>query len=378
MHSPTSVRYQVFVSSTFIDLKFERQVILHTLLEMGCIPVGMELFPAANEEQWSYIKRVIAECDYYVLISAGKYGSMGSRGLSYTEMEYRYACEIGKPVIALLHEKPLTLLPRLRETAPLRREMLSKFRKICQRNLCKYWTTVDSLAISFATSLIKLIENQPSAGWINGRHHHEIVADYTKAQQFIRKLADLNQVDFRYSKRQIVHSIQADGSGLLHESFTIIPKHGRFLLYLTRYGFHHRGTLPCKPAVNAWDANDKSPLSVCTLQQDEMSTRFAILLDRPSTVERPKRLNLTCVRQGIWEELLGDNQVDNYLSVERPCDELVLRFEAPLGRTWKSLRSTPSIGSVVKTTSKGAAALTWRMKNLKRVRLGYKLCLNED
>lgn len=68
-------RYQVFVSSTYEDLKAERQEVMHALLELDCIPAGMELFPAANEDQWSLIKKVIKECDYYIVISAGRYGS---------------------------------------------------------------------------------------------------------------------------------------------------------------------------------------------------------------------------------------------------------------------------------------------------------------
>lgn len=43
-------RYQVFVSSTFSDLKDERQGIMQTLMQLDCIPAGMELFPAADEE----------------------------------------------------------------------------------------------------------------------------------------------------------------------------------------------------------------------------------------------------------------------------------------------------------------------------------------
>lgn len=50
-------RYQVFVSSTFLDLQEERQEIMQALLELDCIPSGMELFPAANEDQWSLIKK---------------------------------------------------------------------------------------------------------------------------------------------------------------------------------------------------------------------------------------------------------------------------------------------------------------------------------
>ena len=52
-------RYQVFVSSTFKDLQDERQEIMQALLELDCIPSGMELFPAANEDQWSLIKKVM-------------------------------------------------------------------------------------------------------------------------------------------------------------------------------------------------------------------------------------------------------------------------------------------------------------------------------
>jgi hypothetical protein len=46
-------RYQVFVSSTYEDLKEERQHVIQALLETKCIPLGMELFPAASMEQCS-------------------------------------------------------------------------------------------------------------------------------------------------------------------------------------------------------------------------------------------------------------------------------------------------------------------------------------
>ena len=70
-------RYQVFISSTFVDLKAERLAVLNQLLSINCIPVGMELFPAADEEQFAYIKKLIDESDYYVVIIAGRYASTG-------------------------------------------------------------------------------------------------------------------------------------------------------------------------------------------------------------------------------------------------------------------------------------------------------------
>jgi hypothetical protein len=36
------------------------------ILELGDIPVGMEMFSAADEEQWKLIRRQIDQSDYYV------------------------------------------------------------------------------------------------------------------------------------------------------------------------------------------------------------------------------------------------------------------------------------------------------------------------
>ena len=49
------------------------------------MPAGMELFPAANDDQWNWIKRVIEESDYYVVILAGRYGSVSAKtGMSHS------------------------------------------------------------------------------------------------------------------------------------------------------------------------------------------------------------------------------------------------------------------------------------------------------
>ena len=50
-----AVKYQVFVSSTYEDLKAEREVVVKAVLEMGHIPVGMEMFSAADQQQWQII-----------------------------------------------------------------------------------------------------------------------------------------------------------------------------------------------------------------------------------------------------------------------------------------------------------------------------------
>ena len=52
------VRYQVFVSSTYDDLREERRQATQAIFEAGFFPSGMELFPASDDTRWELIRRV--------------------------------------------------------------------------------------------------------------------------------------------------------------------------------------------------------------------------------------------------------------------------------------------------------------------------------
>ncbi len=97
-------KYQVFISSIYKNLKDVRARAIYTILSMNQFPAGMELFSAADEEQWQIIKETIDSSDYYVLIVGRKYGSIipedPDAGISYTEKEFNYALEQGIPVLA--------------------------------------------------------------------------------------------------------------------------------------------------------------------------------------------------------------------------------------------------------------------------------------
>lgn len=159
-------RYQIFVSSTFSDLQEERQEVMHALLELDCMPSGMELFPAANESQWNLIKKVIDDCDYYILIMGGRYGSIGPDGISYTEMEYRYAASIGKPSIAFLHRNIGKVIAEKTETSPEGKEKLKTFRESVERKMCKHWDSPHELGSVVSRSMIQLIKSTPAVGWV--------------------------------------------------------------------------------------------------------------------------------------------------------------------------------------------------------------------
>lgn len=160
-------RYQVFVSSTYADLKEERRHVTQALMEMDCIPAGMELFPAADEEQWEFIKRIIDDCDYYLLIIGGRYGSTTDEGISYTEKEFDYAVESGLKVIALLHENPDEIPVGKSDISPELRERLEAFReKVSTNRLVKFWSGAKELPGLVALSLSKTIKTFPATGWV--------------------------------------------------------------------------------------------------------------------------------------------------------------------------------------------------------------------
>lgn len=96
----SQTHYQIFVSSTFKDLKNEREAILTAILKLNQFPAGMELFPATNDTAWKHIEKVIKDSDYYVLVIGGKYGSTDETGISYTEKEYDFAVSENIPVLA--------------------------------------------------------------------------------------------------------------------------------------------------------------------------------------------------------------------------------------------------------------------------------------
>ena len=183
-------RYQVFVSSTYEDLKEERQEVMHALLELDCIPAGMELFTAADEDQWSLIKEVIDDCDYYIVIIGGRYGSEDDEGMSYTEKEYRYALEKNKPTIAFLHKKPDDLLAIKIDINEEKRQKLNEFKKLVSNKMVKHWINAKDLGSVVSRSLIKLIKHHPAIGWVRSDliPSEDLTAELLKLRRRIEEL----------------------------------------------------------------------------------------------------------------------------------------------------------------------------------------------
>ena len=160
-------RYQVFVSSTFVDLKDERQAALKAILELDHMPAGMELFPPTDDNAWQLIKDIIDASDYYVLIIGGRYGSTDEAGVGYTEKEYEHAVATKKPVIALLHQKPDKLPREKTETTEASWQKLIAFRaKVEKRHTCVYWNSAEELKAKLIVGVTAETKRHPAVGWV--------------------------------------------------------------------------------------------------------------------------------------------------------------------------------------------------------------------
>ena len=160
-------KFQVFISSTYEDLKEERVAVTQCLLDLGCIPVGMEQFPASGMSQMEYIEKMLQSCDYYILILGGRYGSLAPDGIGYTEKEYDYAKSIGLPIMSFV-VKDVDKLQRGRcEKTDDGRQKLERFReRVCKNSLVNMYENSLELKAAVAVSMQQCVRDFPAVGWI--------------------------------------------------------------------------------------------------------------------------------------------------------------------------------------------------------------------
>lgn len=174
-------KYQIFVSSTFNDLKEERDLVIKAILEMGHIPVGMEMFSAGDEEQWKLIKKQIDDCDYYVVIVAFRYGSMDG-DVSFTEKEYDYAIQIGVPTLGFIVDDTVSWPADKVDKEAAKVGRLNDFKNKIKRKLVSFWTNKEDLYGKVSISLMKQFTTNPRIGWVRANEYNgpEVLSEISR------------------------------------------------------------------------------------------------------------------------------------------------------------------------------------------------------
>jgi len=175
-------KYQVFVSSTYEDLKEERKKVQEVLLMGECIPIGMEAFVADNDEQFNIIKKKIDLCDYYILIIGNRYGSINpDTQLSYTEMEYNYAIDKSLPVLVFASENTNNEY----EESDEKQEKLRAFReKALKSRMASMWKDINDLSLKVVSAISNAKESIMRPGWVRGgKYNTEELLEQLNAQR---------------------------------------------------------------------------------------------------------------------------------------------------------------------------------------------------
>lgn len=186
-------KYEIFVSSAYEGLQEERQALYRAIVALGHVPVGMESFVAADIEQFTFIKSQIDSADCVIVVLATRYGSVNpDTQKSMTELEFSYAEQTGKPVIALVlrpESERFWVAQKMEKGVPNnvlydgRSESLAAFRsRLLKDRMASFWSSADDLGNACTAALSYFEKNaRPGTGWVPAtalKEHEHVTAEY--------------------------------------------------------------------------------------------------------------------------------------------------------------------------------------------------------
>lgn len=207
--------YQVFVSSTYLDLREHRQTVMQTLLKANCLPIGMELFPNGKPDVWDVIKGLIKECDLYIVITGDRYGTISETGKSFTEMEYDFALENGKEILVYPYIGQGRLNPKEREEDDNHKYLFSEFKKKIFHGTANPWKELTELKANLSIDLVGKLQ-ELEGGWTRQPYGaYDFLAEEMQALEskfdsdHVKSLINMlrstiNQFQFSHSKDRIL------------------------------------------------------------------------------------------------------------------------------------------------------------------------------
>lgn len=213
-------KLQVFISSTYSDLKQERQAAVSAILKSGHIPAGMELFTAGDLSQWDTIKAWIDESDVYMLILGGRYGSIEPTSKkSYTELEFDYAISKSKPMFSVvITETALERKVQSGGTAFIEMKngiALEAFRTKVLTYISSFFDDDKDIKLTVYESLADFAANKNMAGWVPGN----TVVDTAPLFDEIKKLSSENN-ELRTKVSELERRLKKENGP--HEEFKLL------------------------------------------------------------------------------------------------------------------------------------------------------------
>lgn len=188
--------FNIFVSSTYEDLKSYREEVRGLITALGFIDIAMEKWPPTSNPPINEVTEAVNKSDVYVGIFAWRYGSRIEKGgMSYTEYEYKLAKEKNIPRLVFLVHPEKDWPVRYVDIGTDGKSLRNLRNKIERENdiIWKYFDTEIDLVRWLSAALFKLIVDS---------HKFKVLDDEQKAIINLRQLinADLiarrNQIEY--------------------------------------------------------------------------------------------------------------------------------------------------------------------------------------
>jgi hypothetical protein len=291
--STLDIKYQMFISSTWQDLKEERNNVIETILKHNQFPIGMEMFNADNDAQWKVIKRTIDSSDLYILLIGHRYGSLtkDKKPVSYTEKEFNYAKRKGTmPVLAFIRDRHYPI-----DIAKVDKEHEKKLDAFIERVkdcgiTVDFWTTGDDLAKKISSALSNQInkfndtENSPY-GWVKqssikssglSMSEMSILNNSNSINQFLEDTAEQFEM-----VNEDVEKLNFDEKGnCVNERFRTLTCKSDVTHTFMKFKGDKPGSSHVMDVINTSDFKIAKKLPYIICYQDEKILNFCILFGR--------------------------------------------------------------------------------------------------
>ena len=152
---------KVFIGSTYRDLIDERQAVEKAIKRLNeTVPVAMEFFGSSPDTPYETCMKKVAESDIYVGVFAHRYGSISpGHQQSMTELEYRKAIELHKPVLiyfTAISEEDTPKKNTEKDPSPEREKLMALKEELGKKHTAAFFHNPDELA----TLVIADLHNQ--------------------------------------------------------------------------------------------------------------------------------------------------------------------------------------------------------------------------
>ncbi|MCL2318546.1 MAG: DUF4062 domain-containing protein [Treponema sp.] len=200
-----SKKYLVFISSTQDDLKAERRELTKIVTELGAIPVTLDAFDIASEEDRKLIHKAIGECDYFLNLTAYKGGGAAEKSFA-LELEYSYAVKAEVPVLALIIGEKARWKASKKEKNAAAAKALEAFKKKLEGHTHETWTSLADLRQKAMALLSREMNLNPRGGWVPS----VLAVDPSVANELCRLLRENESLrsQIRLQDNEIVKSVR--------------------------------------------------------------------------------------------------------------------------------------------------------------------------